>query len=104
VLLLTVARFRAIAAANPFPEGEETPKYLHIWFLTKVATDPNLGAMNDLKAPSERFSLSNHALYLYTPDGTGRSRLAEKIDRHLGIATTARNWRTVTKLLDLIAG
>jgi len=40
-------------------------------------------------------------LYLYAPDGIGRSKLAAKIDRHLGIATTARNWRTITKLLEI---
>lgn len=54
VLLLDANRFRDIAASNPFPEGEGTPK------------------------------------------------LAAKIERCLGVGTTARNWRTVSKLLELI--
>jgi len=102
VLLLTVERFKEIAAANLFPEGEETPKFLHVWFLTDAPVEPDLDALNGLKAPSEQFLLSNGALYLHAPDGVGRSRLAEKIDRYLGVATTARNWRTITKLLELI--
>jgi uncharacterized protein (DUF1697 family) len=57
--------------------------------------------MNALKADSERFTLAEEALYLHAPDGIGRSRLAAKIDRHLRVSTTARNWRTVRKLLDL---
>jgi uncharacterized protein (DUF1697 family) len=101
VLLLTVERFAAIASANPYPEAEATPKFLHVWFLTEKAGNPDIDAMNSIKAENERFTLTDDALYLYAPDGIGRSRLAAKIDRHLGVSTTARNWHTVRKLLDL---
>jgi uncharacterized protein (DUF1697 family) len=101
VLLLTVDRFVAIAAANPFVEAEPNPKSLHVWFLTEQPTAPNLEALGDLKVESERFSLQDDAFYLYAPDGIGRSRLAAKVDRHLGVATTARNWRTVSKIIEL---
>jgi uncharacterized protein (DUF1697 family) len=101
VLLLTVERFAAIASANPYPEAEATPKFLHVWFLTEKAGNPDIDAMNSIKAENERFTLTDDALYLLAPDGIGRSRLAAKIDRHLGVSTTARNWRTVGKLLDL---
>jgi len=101
VLLLTVERFAAIASANPYPEAEAIPKFLHVWFLTEKAGNPDIDAMNSIKAENERFTLTDDALYLHAPDGIGRSRLAAKIDRHLGVSTTARNWRTVMKLLDL---
>lgn len=101
VLLLTVERFAAIASENPYPEAEATPKFLHVWFLTEKAGNPDIDAMNSIKAENERFTLTDDALYLHAPDGIGRSRLAAKIDRHLGVSTTARNWRTVRKLLDL---
>jgi len=101
VLLLTVERFAAIASANPYPEAEAIPKFLHVWFLTEKAGNPDIDAMNSIKAENERFTLTDDALYLHSPDGIGRSRLAGKVDRHLGVSTTARNWRTVRKLLDL---
>jgi len=101
VLLLTIERFVAIASANPYPEAEATPKFLHVWFLTEKAGNPDIDAMNSINAENERFTLTDDALYLYAPDGVGRSRLAAKIDRHLGVSTTARNWRTVGKLIDL---
>lgn len=101
VLLKSVEQFRAIASANPYPEAEATPKFLHVWFLTERASNADVDGMNRLRADSERFTLVEDALYLHAPDGTGRSRLAAKIDRHLGVSTTARNWRTVSKLLDL---
>jgi uncharacterized protein (DUF1697 family) len=101
VLLQTVERFRAIASANPYPEAEVTPKFLHVWFLTETAGNADIDAMNSIKADSERFTLTQEALYLHAPDGIGRSRLAAKIDRLLGVSTTARNWRTAMKLLEL---
>ena len=101
VLLLTVERLAAIASENPYPEAEATLKFLHVWFLTEKAGNPDIDAMNSIKAENEQFTLTDDALYLHAPDGIGRSRLAAKIDRHLGVSTTARNWRTVMKLLDL---
>lgn len=101
VLLLTVERLAAIASANPYPEAEATPKFLHVSFLTEKAGNADLDAMNALKSDSEQFTLTDDALYLHAPDGIARSRLAAKIDRLLGVSTTARNWRTVMKLLDL---
>jgi uncharacterized protein (DUF1697 family) len=101
VLLLTVERLAAIASENPYPEAEATPKFLHVWFLTEKAGNPDIDAMNSIKAENERFTLTDDALYLHAPDGIGRSCLAAKIDRHLGVSTTARNWRTVMKLLDM---
>jgi uncharacterized protein (DUF1697 family) len=42
-------------------------------------------------------------LYLHTPDGFGRSELAAKLSSSKSQATgTARNWATVTKLMDML--
>ncbi len=101
VLLLSVEQFRAIVSANPYPEAEATPKFLHVWFLIDKAGNADIDGMNELKADSERFTLAEQYLYLHAPEGIGRSRLAANIDRYLGVSTTARNWRTVMKLLDL---
>jgi uncharacterized protein (DUF1697 family) len=102
VLVLTTDRFRAITAANPFPESEATAKLLHVWFLTEVPVEPDLDALNKLQSDSEQFDLQDGAFFLLAPDGIGRSKLAARVDRHLGVPTTARNWRTVRKLNELI--
>ena len=102
VLVLTVDRFKVIMAANPFPAGEETPQFLHVWFLTEAAVEPDLDALKDLQSDSEQFALHDDAFFLLAPDGIGRSKLAAKVDRYLGVQTTARNWRTVSKLREMI--
>jgi uncharacterized protein (DUF1697 family) len=43
-------------------------------------------------------------LYLHTPDGLGRSKLAAAAERLLGVEATARNWRTVQALIALAMG
>jgi len=40
-------------------------------------------------------------LYLHTPDGFGSSKLAARAERLLGVDATARNWRTVTTLVEM---
>lgn len=81
----------------------KTPKFLHVSFLAEAPTKPALDVLQEIRAPSEQFSLVAGAFYLYAPDGIARSKLAGKIERSLGVATTARNWRTVSKLLELAA-
>ena len=57
--------------------------------------------MNEIKTKSEQFVLTNKVLYFYAPQGFGISKLGAKAGRLLGVDTTARNWRTVGKLLEL---
>ena len=101
ILLLTLAQFEQAAANNPFPEAESEPKTLHVFFLAESATEVNLDALNALKKDNESFLLMEQVFYLHAPDGIGRSKLAEKVEKTLGVPTTARNWNTVSKLLQL---
>jgi uncharacterized protein (DUF1697 family) len=42
-------------------------------------------------------------LYAWHPDGVQRSPLVKLLDdKRLGVVSTARNWNTVTKLLQLL--
>ena len=89
-------------AANPYPEGEDEPKSLHLYFLTEPAGSPNLNLLHGQQLENERFTLQDQVFYLHAPDGIGRSKLATNVDRALGVATTARNWRTVSKLREML--
>ncbi len=103
VLAMTAGRFEAAIRANPFPEAAGEPKTLHLCFLASPPDAPDLEALNALRSPTERFLLSGDVFYLHAPDGIGRSKLAAGVDRHLGVQSTARNWRTVQKIRELAA-
>jgi uncharacterized protein (DUF1697 family) len=99
ILLLTVEDLERALAANPFPEAEPAPKSLHIYFTASVPLSPNLEALEKIRKESERFVLKGGVIYLYAPEGIGRSKLAANAERHLGVLMTGRNLRTVCKIM-----
>ncbi|MGD8732766.1 MAG: DUF1697 domain-containing protein [Anaerolineales bacterium] len=101
VLVFSLEKLVASAKANPFPEGEHEPSRLHLSFAAENPSEADLDLLNGLKAESENFKLIGDVLYLHAPDGIGRSKLASSIEKALGVPSTMRNWRTVTKLLEL---
>jgi uncharacterized protein (DUF1697 family) len=88
-------------AANPFPEGESQPKTLHLFFLASPPVGPDLAGLEAIKTATERFKLVGSVFYLHAPDGIGRSKLAARAEKLLGVPATARNWRTVDKVMAL---
>lgn len=101
VLVLTRAELEKAAAANPFPQAHANPKSLHLFFLAARPNKPDLKAIEGVKTKTEAFALKDRVFYLYTPDGFGASKLAARAEQLLGVDATARNWRTVTTLLDM---
>jgi len=101
VLLLTLAEIESAIAANPFTEAAADPSKLHLGFLGSIPANPNLQALEKLKAPGERFQLIGKVFYFHAPDGVGRSKLAAGEERLLGVTLTDRNWNTVLKMEEL---
>lgn len=101
VFLLDIQALAAAVAANPFPEGADDPKSLHLFFLDGTPRQPNLAALEAIKAPNERFALIDQVFYLHAPDGIGRSKLAESAGKGWGVSITARNWRTVSTIFEM---
>jgi uncharacterized protein (DUF1697 family) len=103
VMVVSARELEQALANNPFPQAQREPKSLHLFFLARAASAPDLEAMKKLKAPTEDFVLKNKILYLYTPKGFGVSKLAARVERLLGVDATARNLRTATKLLEMVS-
>jgi uncharacterized protein (DUF1697 family) len=102
-LLLDSQALQKAMAANPFPEGEAEPKSLHLFFMDASPQTFDTGALDRVKAANERYQLIDKVFYLHTPDGIGRSKLAEIAGRGWGVNITARNWRTVNEVMALAA-
>ena len=98
VLILSADQLENAIVSNPFPEAEAEPKTLHLFFLASAPAAPDIESLTEAKSPSERFHLRGQVFYLHAPEGVGRSKLAAKAEKYLGVAATARNWRTVQKL------
>ena len=103
VLLLSESDLQQAIEANPFPAATSDPKSLHFFFLAAAPTNPNLQALDLVKGPTEAYVLRSKVFYLYTPDGLGRSKMAVAVEKKLGVVATARNYRTVAKLAEMVA-
>ena len=103
VLLLSVEELQQAIASNPFPEAESEPKTVHLFFLASTAGNPDVERLETLKTDTERFRLIDRVFYLHAPDGIGRSKLAANVEKAIGVAVTARNWRSVNKIRSMAA-
>lgn len=101
VLVLTRRELERAAAGNPFPQAAEAPKSVHLFFLAETPAGADLKTLEAVRVASERYALKGRTFYLHTPDGFGTSKLAGRVERLLGVDATARNWRTVTTVLEI---
>ena len=104
VLVRTSDELREIIDKNPF-QGQQSKesKWIAVMFL---ATCPDDTAQEDLLktyvGPEEFFFIGKE-LYLYYPNGMGRSKLSNSyIEKKLKTVGTARNWNTILQLQKLI--
>jgi uncharacterized protein (DUF1697 family) len=106
VIVRDHAYLKAIADACPFPAADLEPKQLHVTYFSAPVDEDRFAAIDRDAHLPEEFRLGDRALYLYAPNGLGRSKLAEALSRPRltkGIVATTRNWNTVLKLVELTA-
>lgn len=104
VLLLAPSDLEDAIAGNPFPVADEAPVAVHVFFLPHPPPHPDLAQLEHLRAPREEYALRGRFFYLHTPDGFGRSKLAARAEKALGVPATARNWRSVKEIRALAQG
>ncbi len=101
VVIRTVADLEAALTANPYPDTPD--RYLHVGFMDKAPTHAAVADLDALDVSPEGFSVVGREIYLNYVDGVSQSRKLGKVgfERKLGVAITARNLRTVQKLVAL---
>lgn len=108
VVSVTAAGLREVVDNNPYPDFAN-PKFLHAMFLAEpVSPDAwqrieRVQAAQQGKGSPDSVTLLGSVLYLSTPDGFGTSELAKALTTKgkNAINGTARNWTTVTTLLEM---
>lgn len=102
VVVRAAAELHAVASANPFLRAGAEPKALHVMFLADRPAPAMIAALDPRRSPPDQFTVSGREIYLHCPDGIGRSKLTnDYFERRLATSGTARNWRTVLKLIEM---
>nr|WP_255553685.1 DUF1697 domain-containing protein [Maritimibacter sp. DP1N21-5] len=102
VMVLPADVIATAKAAYPFAPDAEGDKPAHIWFCSREPVSPHLPKLDAVALTSEEYALEGRFFFLRAPEGIGRSKLAAKVERVLGVPATARNLKTVAKLDEMI--
>lgn len=103
ILASTLEEWSALIDNNPFPQAVATPKCLHAAVLAGKPAAEAVSRLQGFAAAGEGIEVVGNVAYLHTPGGFGRSKLAEKFDKGIGVVNSARNWNTVLKLMELVS-
>lgn len=98
VVLLTEERFRAVAAANPLAETSDDDSRLVVTFLDHDLPE-QVELPDDADTAPELIRVGERALYQWCPLGVSKSVVPAAFWRSVGPVATARNQRTVARLL-----
>lgn len=104
VVIRTAAEISKIVADSPFlkRKGIDVAK-LHVTFLNKALTKSPLDKLNALAGTRDEYRLSGRELYLHCPLNYGETKLSNTaIEKALAVGATTRNWKTVTKLHEMV--
>ncbi|HEX8287489.1 MAG TPA: DUF1697 domain-containing protein [Pyrinomonadaceae bacterium] len=87
---------------NPFAGEEFDEKLFHLVFLSEKLSDEKAELLLSNNSETEKFAVRNREVYCFLRNGVADSLLGKKyIDNKLKTPATARNWRTVNKILEL---
>jgi uncharacterized protein (DUF1697 family) len=104
VILRTKDELAKIVAGNPFLPGDLPGNKMHVAFLAGTPKRDRIRSLDPNRSPPDEFQVRGKDIYLSYPGGSGRSKLTiDYFERSLALAATARNWNTVTKVLDLMS-
>jgi uncharacterized protein (DUF1697 family) len=102
VVVRTRAQLAKVVERNPLGKVAKDPKRYQVSFLEKKPAAALVRRLEKVAAPAERVVAEGREIYAWHPEGVARSKLwAMLAGKGLGVTATARNWTTVTKLLEL---
>ena len=103
VIVLSIEKLKHIIDNNPFAEDKNKDKsFFHVSFLSSKPDKYDTIIIENKKQDEEDISFSDYAVYLYCPNGYGRTKLTNNfIEAKLKVGATTRNWKTTLELLKI---
>ncbi|MCW5961509.1 MAG: DUF1697 domain-containing protein [Pyrinomonadaceae bacterium] len=102
VMIRSIGELVKIVENNPFEGKFDDPRQMHVLFLKDRLSPEKSGLLTAQNSDSEMFSVRGREIYCLLPNGLASSILGKDfISKKLKVSATARNWRTVNKVLEL---
>jgi uncharacterized protein (DUF1697 family) len=101
VVIRTLPELERIFERSPVLSPRADPGKLLVMFLTGVPDARGQARLAKAHQGPEMLEVRGPEVYLYYPEGVGRSKLTTAVlESHLGTTGTARNWNTLRKLVE----
>jgi uncharacterized protein (DUF1697 family) len=105
VIVRSLNQISDVVANNPFLEQGGAEEALHVLFLADVPAAEVVAGLDPNRSPGDAFIVRGQEIFLKLTNGVADCKLTNNyFDKKLGTISTGRNWRTVTKLLELMKG
>ena len=105
VILRRTEQLRDVVLHHPFLQAGVDLETLYVMFLASTPSAPNVEKLDPDRSPPDAFRVLGQEVYLHLPHGVANSKLTNAyFDSKLATIGTSRNWRTTTKLLELMEG
>ena len=102
VILRTRDELAAVVERDPLSDVATEPRRYQVLFLAGTLDRSKVAGLDPADFAPESFAVEDRELYVWSPEGIQNSPLLKALsDKRIGVAATSRNWRTVTKLLEL---
>jgi uncharacterized protein (DUF1697 family) len=103
VILRTAEELRKAIAATPFADRPNLePGKILVTFLAAAPPLEAQAGFDKFKDYPEEVHLKGRELYIYFPNGAGRSKLPwSAVEKLLKVTGTARNWNSVKAMLEI---
>ncbi len=102
VIVRSRAQLAAVVKADPLGDVVDNPKRYQVSFLDGKPSAEVIDRLQEQAVGDERVVARGREIYAWHPEGVARSKLWNGLaGKGLGVTATARNWTTVTTLLDM---
>ena len=103
VMIRTSEDIKDIITSNPFlTEVNFDPAKMAVIFLRKNVTADQVSKVADVDYPPDKFLVTGREIYTFCPNGFGRTKIYTNFfESRMKVRGTARNWKTITTLLEL---
>lgn len=103
VITMTLEDLKQSVESNPFlKDKNKDVSFLHITFLAEAPQDILLKTINGNNYLPDEIQLINKTMYLYCPNGYGKTKLHNAfLENKLKVTATTRNWKTCNELIQI---
>jgi len=100
VIVKDFSELKQIISGNPFLNDKTKNKaQFHVTFLSCLPNRESFGKIEAAQYHPDEFFLVDKAIYLYCPNGYGKSKLTNGFfENKLQVTATTRNWKTTNEL------